>query len=87
MAMVRPVIWSLLEVLLPLGLLQAHPTEPVIALGALDLGAPATHKSDPHAAFLVRARLRAIFEVNVIQFGLHDLILLRDLLHEVPILD
>ena len=34
---VRPVIRALLEVLLPFGLRQADPAEPVIALGALDL--------------------------------------------------
>ena len=87
MAMVRPVIWSLLEVLLPLGLLEADPAEPVITLRALDLGASSTHESNPHSAFLVGARFRAILEVNVIQFGLHELILFCNLLHEVLILD
>ena len=87
MAMVRPVIWSLLEVLLPFGLLKADPAEPVITLRALDLGATSTHESNPHSAFLVGARFRAILEVNVIQFGLHELILFCNLLHEVLILD
>ena len=86
-ACVRPVIRALLEVLLPFGLRQADPAEPVIALSALHLRASTADERDPRATLLIRARLGTVLEVDLVESVLHKLVLLSDLMHHILILD
>ena len=78
---IAPVIRLLLVMLLTLGLIQAHPTKPRPTLCALDLSATTTHQSDPGSTLLVRARLATVLEVDLVEFGLHKLVRLRDVVH------
>ena len=84
---VRPVIRALLEVLLPFGLRQADPAEPVIALGALDLRASSADERNSRSTLCVRTWLGTLLEVNLVEPGLHKCVLLSDLLHHILILD
>ena len=84
---VRPVIRALLEVLLPFGLRQADPAEPVIALSALHLRASTADERDPRATLLIRARLGTVLEIDLVESVLHKLVLLSDLMHHILILD
>lgn len=65
-------------VLLSLGLVTANPTEVGPALSALYLRATGTDEGDRSAAFRVRTPLAALFEVDLVEFALHQLVFIGD---------
>ena len=67
MALVRPVIGILFEVLLTFSLLKTNPAEPLPALRALNLGAAAADHRNWYSALLVWTRFSTLLEVNLIK--------------------
>ena len=87
LALITPVICILFEMLKTFGLLKANPAEPLPALSALQLAASTLFHGNRSSAFLVWARLGALFEVNSIESFLHEFVLFSDLMHLVLVLD
>lgn len=59
----------------------------MITLGALDLRASTADECNPCATLCIWTWLGTLFEVNLVESGLHKLVLLSDFLHHILVLD